>query len=920
MRYRIVICFVFLAAFSAHAQTTENPPVDPVWRPETFVLQEKIGDVDVSADGSVAVWVVRRPTDQHNRLVGQLHLGPLDGVSKNRVLTGGSFNVSKPRLSPDANRVAFLSDRSLAKDDRDGSDTVLQTQVWLTAVDGGEPRALTKMIRGVGDFAWLDDDSLVVLAPPGPDLRARSLEKDQDDSEVVEDITTWVPVRLWTVSIDDGKTTPLTSNNDVIDVFSVDRVHRRVAARHLPDPHWEADHRGTPRFTLNDLSSGVEQEIQVTRDILPEHLAFTADGSTLLAVFLQTSRPDLLAAGRSRAAYWQTGTASWQVIDSPEQVELLDLVPTVTGAFLRLAEGAETRLTRLERTADGFEIRGLTGDAVRHIDTFAVSADGTRLVVEQSRASLPPQLWIVGAKGSITSNAHQLTFLNSDLRGKPIAATEVVSWTGAGGEKVEGLLYRPTRKAESGPAPLVVMIHGGPASADRDLWDEDWASAANAYCQRGAWVLKPNYHGSTGYGQSFAESIAGRYYELEVPDILAGIDSLVARGLVDPERVGLVGWSNGAILAISLGLERPFAAIVAGAGDVNWTSDFGNCAFGAWFDRYYIGGEPWTDAEGYLAKSPLFRLHHTTSPTLILFGAEDTSVPTSQGWEHYRALQQSGRAPVRFVLFPGEPHSLKNLIHQRRKLTEELAWMDRHLFGRAPAQTPVLPRRSVLRAAHLAAKLDRNGSLVGTADRDGGVVPQTARVAALPMLEVGLTEVTVAQWARFTGESVPAGTANLPATITDTDLVARYCRWLQKRTGRRWRALTETENRRLRDACRETIAVANTLDAWAGTELTRDDAEPVRAMALQTPGATGMLRPVTETSVCTIPVHRAGPWDPEATVFGLDGNLAEHVENGDGPRVAGGSAFRARAETEGPPVDGEVIGLRLAVEIMARTQ
>ena len=169
-------------------------------------------------------------------------------------------------------------------------------------------------------------------------------------------------------------------------------------------------------------------------------------------------------------------------------------------------------------------------------------------------------------------------------------------------------------------------------------------------------MLKVNYHGSSGYGLKWVESICcGKYYELEIPDIEKGVDYLIGRGLIDPDRIGALGWSNGSILSIQLMITNPsrYKAAAVGAGDVEWISDWANVDFGQAFDSYYFGKSPLEDPELYIRKSPIFQMDKVRTPTLIFFGGADRNVPTEEGWTHYRTLYTIGKVPVRFMLFPG---------------------------------------------------------------------------------------------------------------------------------------------------------------------------------------------------------------------------------------------------------------------------
>jgi dienelactone hydrolase len=399
--------------------------------------------------------------------------------------------------------------------------------------------------------------------------------------------------------------------------------------------------------------------------------------------------------------------------------------------------------------------------------------------------------------------------------------------------------------------------------------------AANLFCQRGAFVLKPNYHGSTNYGLKWLESITrGGYVGPELDDIERGVDALIARGLVDIERLGLCGWSNGAILSNALTARTTrFRAAAVGAGNVEYVSDWANCDFGDAFDRFYLGASPLEDAGLYLRKSPFYRLGRVRTPTLIFHGTEDRVVSPEQGWTQYRALQQLGKADVRFVLFPGEKHILKKLAHQRRKLEEELAWFDRHLFGPAKPANEALKPDAPLAWALKRQAARRDGGRFGVREK-GVLVPETVERGGL---RVGRFEVTRAQFAEFDkGYRVEPGRENFPAAGVGFAQARDYCTWLSRVTGRTYRLPTEAEGA---DLYEKSEPGENTLDQWAGYGVNPDDAARLRE-AVQGLGPGALLREVGSSR-----------GDGEDAVFDLGGNAAEWVTAADGAgKLMGGSA------------------------------
>ena len=332
---------------------------------------------------------------------------------------------------------------------------------------------------------------------------------------------------------------------------------------------------------------------------------------------------------------------------------------------------------------------------------FEISADAKTALYNYSTSSKPGQWYAATLDGTSLKSPKPITSLNESYAKRTLAESEVVTWKGAKDEQVEGILRYPHDYQPGRRYPLVVMIHGGPHGADSDSFSDGWSYPHNLMNQRGAFVLKPNYHGSSHYGLAWGESISGgNYNELEWIDVERGVDSLIARGLVDGDRIGAMGWSNGSIITIELTTRTTrYKVASAGAGDVNWISDWGNCVFGHAFDDYYIGKPPLVDPQLYIRKSPLFRMDKVITPTIIFFGTEDKQVPTEQGWQHYRALQYWEKTDVRFLLFPGEAHGPRKYVHRRRKVEEELAWFDRYLFNTLPDTNEVLRPEYYIRLA-----------------------------------------------------------------------------------------------------------------------------------------------------------------------------------------------------------------------------
>ena len=268
---------------------------------------------------------------------------------------------------------------------------------------------------------------------------------------------------------------------------------------------------------------------------------------------------------------------------------------TEDGFIALLADGVYTKPVRYTRHGSTWSRKSISGATDKNYSELVLGDDGHTLLYGYSTASIPTQWYRARLDGAKVVSPVQITELNPQFKTKAFAKTEILRWPGANEEEVEGILYYPDSYEAGKRYPLIVATHGGPAGADHDRWEERMSYAPNLLTQRGAFVLKTNYHGSSDYGLKFVESICcGKYYDLEIPDIERGVDNLISKGLVDSDQIGAMGWSNGSILSIQLMIENPdrYKAASVGAGDVEWLSDWANVDFGKAFDQYYFGKSP----------------------------------------------------------------------------------------------------------------------------------------------------------------------------------------------------------------------------------------------------------------------------------------------------------------------------------------
>ena len=315
------------------------------------------------------------------------------------------------------------------------------------------------------------------------------------------------------------------------------------------------------------------------------------------------------------------------------------------------------------------------GDVVAY--SFDISANGKTTLVQHNALDRFAELYQVKGK-----QLKRLTDSNSHTQEWQLPQIEIVKWQSEDGTQVEGILELPPGYSPAdGPLPLVVALHGGPTSADP--YALRLRSYGHASFPAQGWALfSPNYRGSVGYGDSFLTDLIGREHDIEVKDILTGVDALIAKGIADADKMAVMGWSNGGYLTNALiSTTDRFKAASSGAGVFDQGLQF------ALEDTpghvvNFMQGYPWTQGEHYLKASSLYQADKIKTPTLIHVGENDARVPAAHARTLYRVLHDYLQVPSELIVYPGEGHGLSKYQHRKTKMAWDHAWFDYWVLGK----------------------------------------------------------------------------------------------------------------------------------------------------------------------------------------------------------------------------------------------
>ncbi len=650
---------------------------------DDMLAMQRVGAPVVSPDGKSVAFSVRDTDFDANRGRFDVWVASVDGASIRR-LTTHAENDTDPQWSPDGKSLFFMSSRS-------GS-----SQVWRISLGGGEPEQVTKLATDINGYDLFPDGKRMVLAIdvwPGAktlsdsikldDSKAKSKSKariydnllfrhwDQWEDGKYSHLFVWTPAELGGKAEDARDLMPAQTTDSPTHPFGgmeevdISPDSKTIAFVIRNSGKANAYQTNTDVFLVP--VDGRTKPVNVTADNKAYDFepVFSPDGKSL--ALRQMKRP-VFEADRERLSIFDIATRKTRVL---------------TEAWDRSAGG-------IDWSADGKTIFTDTAN-LGHQSVFAIDVAtgkekllvekgtnsgtrvaGDRLVFVRDTLKMPAELFTMKPDGS---DLRQLTHFN-DARVAKIQFGDYEQFTfkGAKNETVYGYVMKPAGYT-GGKSPVAFLIHGGPQGSFGDHFHYRWNP--QVYAGRGYASVFIDFHGSTGYGQAFTDSISGDWGGAPYEDLMLGLDHALAKfSYLDKTRVVALGASYGGFMINWInGHTDRFKALVCHDGNIDERMAYYDTEE-LWFPEWDHGGVPWEKPENYTKHNPIDHVKNWKTPTLVIHGALDYRVVDTQGMSTFTALQRKG-IPSKFIHFPDENHWVLKPQNSKLWHQEVLAWLDR---------------------------------------------------------------------------------------------------------------------------------------------------------------------------------------------------------------------------------------------------
>jgi dipeptidyl aminopeptidase/acylaminoacyl peptidase len=661
-----LLAAVSIGSAAGDARLAQGRPI-PI---DDLMKMRAIVDVQLAPDGGQVAYVVSTPSLPKNEHEAALFLVPAAGGAPTRIgQTVHIFNIPTPRpqlrWSPDGSAVSVVG------------YAAGRPEVFAIPVSGDTPRQITKASEGVFGYEWSPDGKSLAFITRDP-MSADEEQRRQDKSFVIHADALERPTRIALQSVDRPSAFRLlTPPSQYVDALSWSPDGREIAYSAAPRTGFTAAYDA--RVYAVAVADGARRTI-VDRAGMNTGPRYSPDGRSI--AFISTGGRTGIMASRSLTVVAAAGGAprtfplddAWvnEYVWSPDSRSIY--LQANDGTFGRGGHMFEQPIVRL-RIDDGRADRLGSGPTVAF--SISVSGDGRRLAYKSVEPRTMGDIVVMDAVSGVPAT---ITDVNPELREFALGDLKPIMWRSFDGMEIWGLLLTPGGASANRPMPLLVYVHGGPGGGvTYGLFPQfmhivpqvdPYPTATLA--GSGFAVLFPMPRGGAGYGEAGQRAIVNAWGEADYKDIMAGVDRLVAQGVADPERLGVMGASYGGYMTNWIVTQTArFKAASAGASLSDLADTFYLSEGGEFMVDYFK--RPWENRESYAAHSPLTFADRVTTPLLIQHGEADPRVPIAGAWKFYRTLKAMGKT-VELDIYPRGGHVLREPMQQREQMRRNLEW------------------------------------------------------------------------------------------------------------------------------------------------------------------------------------------------------------------------------------------------------
>ncbi|HTG83951.1 MAG TPA: S9 family peptidase [Gemmatimonadales bacterium] len=653
--------------------TGQQTGARPVTIDDQFAIKA-VSDPQISPDGKWVAYVVSQKDLEHDLNQSDVWMTSWDGATTVQLTHTEKESESDPGWSPDGKFLAFLSDR---EDENDAS------QLWLLNTAGGEAERLTDGKSGIESFAWAPDGKRMVFTIEdgdsvevgGTDTTHKKTPKPivVDRYYFKEDYTGYLGrkrTHLYLFDVATRITTQLTSgdHNESLPSWSPDGKSIAFVSKGAED--WDRNDNydvyvvdATPGAKPRQLTTFEGPDAEPDWESPP---AWSPDGKQI--AYLQGGPLKLIYYAGHKVAVIPAagGTPKIPSPNLDRNTDLLRWSPD-GNSLLFLIEDDRTQYLASMPAAGGSIKKLLSGRS--EVSGYSASSNG-RIAVLWEDPSRPAEVYAL-EDGKTRQLSHQNDSLLATLK---MGKTEEISVKSKDGTTINGFMVLPPDYEPGKKYPTILRLHGGPVSQ----FPLDFNFMFQVFAANGYVVVATNPRGSSGRGEKFSMVIYADWGNKDVEDVLAGVDYTVAKGISDPDHLGVGGWSYGGILTnYVIASDTRFKAAVSGAGSSDIFAGYGTDMYVREYDAEL--GPPWKSTEVYLKLSyPFLHADRIKTPTLFMAGQKDFNVPLLNSEQMYQALRTLG-IPTQLIIYPNQYHGISKPSYVKDRLERYVVWYDKYL-------------------------------------------------------------------------------------------------------------------------------------------------------------------------------------------------------------------------------------------------